>query len=78
MIVKKQVKRVEESEEEDDPDVLANIKRLERGRQGFGPVELGKLKYNDNIDDIKSIPVPFNPKLDNKRALSDEEKTTAS
>ena len=62
-MVKKKTRPIE-SEDEDDPETLARIKHLERGRQGFSPIELAKLKYSDNMEQIKHVGVPFNPKLD--------------
>ena len=54
----------EEESEEEDPETLARIKQLERGRQGFNPVELGRVKYHDDLEEVKYIAVPFNNKLD--------------
>ena len=63
-----------ESDEEDDPATLARIKQLEKGRQGFSPLELSKLKYNDNMEEIMQISAPYNQKLDSGLATGDDGK----
>lgn len=44
--------------------MLEKIKRLEKGRQGFSPQELVKVKFWTDLDKVASIGIPFNPKLD--------------
>ena len=62
IVVKK--KKPKEESDEDDPETLARIKHLERGRQGFNPMELGKVKYKDDLNDLKETLFPYNPKFD--------------
>ena len=57
-------KPARDSSEEDDPETLARIKLLERGRKGFKPQELGKVVYRDNVEQLQFAAAPFNPKLD--------------
>ena len=45
-------KKPKEESDEEDPEALARIKLLERGRQGFGPVELGKVKYGESMEQL--------------------------
>jgi hypothetical protein len=38
--------------EEDDPEVLAEIARLNRGRQGFSQQQCSKIKYHKSTEDV--------------------------
>jgi hypothetical protein len=50
--------------DEDDPAIIARIKELETGKKGFTAAEMAKVKYLDNLDEVKDMPLPANPKLD--------------
>lgn len=57
-------KDVVESDEEDDPLVLAEIDRIKRGRMGFSQQQCMRIKYRHNLQDAQKIGVPYNSKLD--------------
>jgi len=66
-IQKRKTAKHEDSEEELTKEELARIKQLEKGRQGFSPLELNKIKYKDNVEELYKIGVPYNPKLDGQQ-----------
>ena len=49
-------KKHEDNDDDYDPATLAQIKMLEKGRQGFPPNELAKIKYSEI--DPKSVEEP--------------------
>jgi hypothetical protein len=41
-----------EEPSEDDPEVSARIKMIEKGKKGFSKEELAKVKFFDNLEQI--------------------------